>query len=159
MKTLFQTAKTVLDAATARRDIKIACAESCTGGLIASALTDVPGASAFFAGGLVAYSVETKQCVLGVPAATIEQHGVVSAECAEAMAREAARLFGANRAIATTGVAGPGDQDGIPAGTVYIALASSCAVISEKLYFPNEPRERVKSLAAQAALRLLHENL
>lgn len=159
METLFRAAETVLNAAASRRDIKIACAESCTGGLIANALTDVPGASAFFAGGLVAYSIEIKQRVLGVPAETIARHGVVSAECAQAMAREAARLFNASHALSTTGVAGPGAQDGISAGTVYIALASPDSVIAEKLYFPNETRERVKCLAAQAALRLLREHL
>ena len=159
MEMLFQAAKTVFDAAVSRPGIRLACAESCTGGLIANALTDVPGASAFFAGGLVAYSVEIKLGVLGVPAETFERHGVVSAECAEAMARGAVRLFGADRAIATTGVAGPGAQDGIPAGTVCIALASPDTVVSEKLYFPNETRERVKFLAAQAALRLLRQGL
>ena len=139
--------------------IQFACAESCTGGKIADALTDVPGASSVFRGGIVAYSVNVKQAVLGVPVETLERFGVVSRECAEAMAYGAAKALGTEWAVATTGVAGPGAQDGIPAGTVCIALVSPGGVFSQKCFFPNASREAVKELAAQTALEMLLEQL
>lgn len=145
----------VLAAAKARGNATLACAESCTGGAIASALTDVPGASAVFRGGIVAYSVAVKRNALGVPAETLERFGVVSRECAEAMARGAARALDADFAVATTGVAGPGAQDGVPAGTVCVAVATPDAASSEIVRFPVETRERVKFLATREALRLL----
>lgn len=149
----------VLAAAKARGNATLACAESCTGGAVASALTDVPGASAVFRGGVVAYSVAVKRSALGVPAETLARFGVVSRECAEAMARGAARTLGADFAVATTGVAGPGPQDGVPAGTVCIAVAAPDATFSETVFFPGETRERVKSLASRAALGLLADVL
>ena len=149
----------VLAAAKARGNATLACAESCTGGAVASALTDVPGASAVFRGGVVAYSVAVKRSALSVPAETLARFGVVSRECAEAMARGAARTLGADFAVATTGVAGPGPQDGVPAGTVCIAVAAPGATFSETAFFPGETRERVKSLAARAALGLLADVL
>ncbi|MGN0834721.1 MAG: CinA family protein [Candidatus Spyradosoma sp.] len=148
-----------LDAAKARGNATLACAESCTGGAVASALTDVPGASAVFCGGVVAYAVAVKRSALGVPAETLARFGVVSRECAEAMARGAARALGADFAVATTGVAGPGPQDGVPAGTVCIAVAAPDSTRSETVFFPGETRARVKSLATCAALRLLADVL
>ena len=150
-----QEAARAIAAAKARGNATLACAESCTGGAVASALTDVPGASAVFRGGVVAYSVAVKRSALGVPAETLARFGAVSRECAEAMARGAARTLGADFAVATTGVAGPGPQDGVPAGTVCIAVAAPDATFSETVFFPGEPRERVKFLAVRAALRLL----
>lgn len=100
----------------------LATAESLTGGRVAAALTAVPGASAVFRGGVVAYASEVKVELLGVPAEVVERVGVVSAECAEAMARGARTLTGASYAVATTGVAGPTEQEGKPAGTVYVAV-------------------------------------
>ena len=87
---------------------RLAVGESCTGGLLAARLTDRPGASAYFAGGVVAYSNETKTNLLGVPAQVIEQHGAVSDEVAEALADGALERFGADTAIGLTGIAGPG---------------------------------------------------
>lgn len=152
-------AETVLKIAQERGHLSLACAESCTGGKIADALTSVPGASAVFLGGIVAYSVDVKKRVLGVPEETLAAFGVVSRECAEAMAIGAAKAIGADWALATTGVAGPGPQDGIPAGTVCIAVASPRGVISEKLFFPDAPREAVKQFASRAALKRLAECL
>ena len=101
----------------------VATAESLTGGLLGAALTDVPGSSRVYLGGVVAYATEVKQSLLGVPADLVAAHGVVSRECAEAMARGVRELLSATYGVATTGVAGPGPQDGLPAGTVWIAVS------------------------------------
>ncbi|MFT4082315.1 MAG: CinA family protein [Nocardioides sp.] len=102
----------------------IATAESLTGGQLAAALTSVPGASTSYLGGVVTYATRLKQDLLGVPDEVVATVGVVSAECAEAMADGVRRLTGATHAVATTGVAGPDAQEGKPAGTVYVGLAS-----------------------------------
>jgi nicotinamide-nucleotide amidase len=100
----------------------VATAESLTGGRLAAALTGVPGASNSYVGGVVAYATSVKQDLLGVPAALVERYGVISAECALAMARGAAGVTGAAWGIGTTGVAGPDGQDGHPPGTVHVGL-------------------------------------
>jgi nicotinamide-nucleotide amidase len=100
----------------------LATAESLTGGRLAAALTGVPGASKTFLGGVVAYATSVKQDLLGVPASLVERYGVISAECALAMARGAAGVTGAAWGIGTTGVAGPDGQDGHPPGTVHVGL-------------------------------------
>ncbi|MBO0682640.1 MAG: CDP-diacylglycerol--glycerol-3-phosphate 3-phosphatidyltransferase [Candidatus Dormibacteraeota bacterium] len=101
--------------------LKVAVAESCTGGLLAAALTDQPGSSAYFSGGVVAYSNEVKQGLLGVPAELISRHGAVSAEVAEAMAGSVRRLLGADIGVAVTGIAGP-EADGTekPVGLTHV---------------------------------------
>jgi nicotinamide-nucleotide amidase len=105
-----------------QRGETVATAESLTGGRLAAALTGVPGASTSYVGGVVAYATSVKVEVLGVPAALVERYGVISAECALAMARGAAGLTGATWGIGTTGVAGPDGQDGHPPGTVHVGL-------------------------------------
>ncbi len=117
-------ARAVAEALLARGE-SLAVAESSTGGLILSLLTDVPGASAWLRGGLVPYTNETKRAILGVPAETLAAHGAVSAETALAMAHGAARLFEATWAIGETGIAGPqtGRRSSKPAGLTYIAVA------------------------------------
>ena len=100
----------------------LATAESLTGGRLASALTGVPGASKSYVGGVVAYATSVKQEVLGVSPDLVERYGVISAECALAMARGAAGVTGAVWGIGTTGVAGPDEQDGHPPGTVHVGL-------------------------------------
>ncbi len=100
----------------------VATAESLTGGRLAAALTAVPGASKSYVGGVVAYATSVKEELLGVPAVLIERHGVISAECAMAMARGSAAVTGAAWGIGTTGVAGPDQQEGQPAGTVHVGL-------------------------------------
>lgn len=159
MHAISQLAENVLAEAKARGNAFVACAESCTGGKIADALTDVPGASQIFLGGIVAYSAEVKKQLLGVPAELLEKYGVVSCECAEAMAGGAVKTLGANWAVSTTGVAGPGAQDGVPAGTVCIAVATPHGIFSEKCLFPNASREAVKELAVRSALARLLESL
>jgi PncC family amidohydrolase len=101
--------------------LKLAVAESCTGGLLAATITDQPGSSAYFTGGIVAYSNEVKEALLGVPADVIQRHGAVSAEVAEAMAEGVRRSLGADIGVAVTGIAGPAD-DGTskPVGLTHI---------------------------------------
>ena len=101
----------------------MATAESLTGGRLAVALTDVPGASASYLGGVVSYATDLKASLLGVPAHLIERHGVVSPECARAMAEGVRMLTGATYGLATTGVAGPDEQEGKAPGTVYVGIA------------------------------------
>ena len=100
----------------------VATAESLTGGRLAAALTAVPGASRSYVGGVVAYATSVKEDLLGVPTALVAEHGVISSECALAMARGAAAVTGATWGIGTTGVAGPDRQEGHPPGTVHVGL-------------------------------------
>lgn len=104
------------------RSASVATAESLTGGRLAAALTAVPGASQTYVGGVVAYATSMKQDVLGVSREVLATHGVVSSECAVAMARGVVAVTGAAYAVSTTGVAGPEPQDGHPPGTVHVGL-------------------------------------
>jgi len=101
----------------------VATAESLTGGRLAVALTDTPGASETYLGGVVTYATELKASVLDVDEGLIAEHGVVSPECARAMASGVRALTGATYGVATTGVAGPTDQEGKPPGTVFVGIA------------------------------------
>ena len=102
----------------------VSCAESCTGGLVQGALTSVPGSSDAFLGGVVTYSNEAKRKILGAPPEILERHGAVSAECAQAMAEGALRLYGTDLAVSVTGIAGPeGGSVEKPVGTVWFAVA------------------------------------
>ncbi|MCK6094536.1 nicotinamide-nucleotide amidohydrolase family protein [Micrococcus sp. EYE_162] len=107
----------------ARDELTLATAESLTAGLVAATLADVPGASAVLQGGVVAYQNRVKAEVLGVEAALLAERGAVDPGVAEAMARGARRVLGADVGVATTGVAGPEPHQGKPVGTVFIALA------------------------------------
>ena len=106
-----------------RRGATLATAESLTGGRLAALLTGVAGASRVYSGGVVAYASDVKQQLLGVPADLVARHGVVSAECARAMAEGARAALGATYAVSTTGVAGPDPQEGKPVGTVFVGVA------------------------------------
>ncbi|UAL31212.1 CinA family protein [Nocardioides rotundus] len=101
----------------------LAAAESITGGRVAAAVTAVPGSSAVLAGAVVSYATRVKVDVLGVPAEVVERDGVVSEACARAMAEGVRRLLDTTWSVATTGVAGPGPSEGVPAGTVWVGLA------------------------------------
>jgi len=144
----------------------VATAESCTGGLIAHRLTNVPGASTVFGWGFVTYANEAKRNVLGVPAAWIETHGAVSEPVARAMAEGALRVSGADHALAVTGIAGPdGGTPEKPVGTVWIALTSRSpglhgepATLALREHFPFE-REMFKTMTSQTALDLLRRRL
>jgi len=110
-----------------------AVAESCTGGLVSSAFTDIPGASKVFLGGVVCYNNDVKVSLLGVPESIIQQHGAVSAECAVAMATAVQERFESDYAVSITGYAGPaGGTEKSPVGTVYIGFASPSGVWSHK---------------------------
>lgn len=138
----------------AERGMTIATAESLTGGAVASAIVAVPGASTAFVGAVVAYSERVKERVLGVDHAVIAAQGVVSEAVAIAMAHGAISLLGADFVVATTGVAGPGPQDGVEAGTVCIAGVGPSAERAETHVFPGD-REAVRDASVKAAIALL----
>jgi len=137
----------------------IAVAESCTGGLLANRMTNVPGASAVFLAGYICYSNQAKIDMLNVDPHLIEKHGAVSEQVARALAEHARACAGSDYALATTGVAGPdGGSAEKPVGTVYIALAASGETIAKRLFFPTD-RETFKQITTQAALELLRKKL
>ncbi len=137
----------------------LATAESCTGGLIAHRLTEVPGSSTYFMEGLVTYSNEAKMRLLGVPAELIEAHGAVSAEVAEAMAVGAKRRGETDFGLAVTGVAGPGGgTEEKPVGLVYVALADDAHTEHKRLMLPGD-RYLIRWRASQFALDLLRRRL
>lgn len=110
------------------RGLTVATAESCTGGLLAAVITDVPGSSAYFRGSVVAYADATKVALLDVPEATLEAHGAVSAQTARAMASGIRTRLGVSMAISVTGISGPdGGSDEKPVGLTYIGLADDGA--------------------------------
>jgi nicotinamide-nucleotide amidase len=139
----------------AARGERVALAESCTGGLLASLVTSVPGASAVIDLGVVAYADAMKERVLGVPADLLAAHGAVSASVARALAEGARKVAGATYGIGVTGIAGPsGGTPGKPVGTVHIALAGPTGTTAaERLY--RGDRERIRRQAAYEALDLL----
>jgi len=138
----------------------VATAESCTGGLLASRITDVPGASRVFLRGWIPYANEAKTELLGVPEELLATHGAVSAPVARALAEGARENAGSTWALATTGIAGPGGgTEAKPVGTVFIALASDHAETEVlERHFPTD-RETFKRLTTQAALDLLRRRL
>ncbi len=105
------------------RAATLATAESLTGGLLGAEITRVPGASRVYLGGVVGYATDVKRRLLGVEQDLVEQYGVVSAECARAMADGVRELLGSTYAVSTTGVAGPESQEGRPVGTVFVGVA------------------------------------
>ena len=141
----------------AERGLTLAAMESCTGGLLASTVTDVPGASQYFKGSLVTYATEVKS-LAGVSARLIEEHGVVSAEVAGAMAQAVREALDADVGVGITGVAGPGPQNGIPAGTVYAGVAMNGSVESTVMRFPPD-RPLVKRRAVVMALLQVYRML
>lgn len=147
---------------TAREQAKmIATAESCTGGMIGSALTDIAGSSTVFERGFITYSNEAKSELLGVPAALIAKYGAVSGEIAEAMAAGALAHSHADVAIAVTGIAGPGGGGpGKPVGLVWFGIAARAgAARAEKRLFADGGRDFVRTSAVEAALELLLREL
>lgn len=140
--------------------LTVGTAESCTGGLIAKLLTDLPGSSAAFRGGIVSYTNEVKEGVLGVPRALLTEYGAVSPQVAEAMALGARKALGCDIALSATGVAGPDPDDrGNPIGLVYLGLAwaGGCQVVTYQ--GGQVERERIRRQSAQTALDLLRRHL
>ena len=138
--------------------LTIAAAESLTGGLVCSALVDVPGASAVLRGSVTAYTTELKAQVLGVDAARLASVGPVDAQVAQEMADGAAQLLGADVAVATTGVAGPGPADGHEAGTVYIAAIAPWGSVWRLLQLEGQ-RSQIRAQTVRHVLVLALELL
>lgn len=137
----------------------LAVAESCTGGLLAEQISEVPGASAYFKGGVVAYANAAKTALLGVSEALLEQHGAVSDEVARAMAEGAKARFGADLAVAITGISGPdGGTAAKPVGLVHVALARAEGTTAAGFVFPLD-RVRHRQLSARLALDWVRRSL
>jgi len=135
--------------------LTLAVAESCTGGLLGHRLTDVPGSSDYFIGGVIAYSYDAKERVLGVRHATLVEHGAVSEQAALEMARCARKSFHSDLALSVTGIAGPGgEMPGKPVGLVYIALSAPEEETCQRFVWKSD-REGNKAHSAQAALEML----
>jgi nicotinamide-nucleotide amidase len=140
------------------RRATLATMESCTGGLLASTLTDVPGSSSFFRSGLVSYQTEQK-IAWGVDAAVIEEHGVISAECAREMARACREMMAASVGVGITGVAGPDEQEGKPVGSINIAVDAIWEAPRTMSYVFPQGRDAVKRRAVTQALFLIRQSL
>lgn len=154
-----QTLQEVVGRMLLEKKMTVATAESCTGGLVAKMITDVPGASGYFRAGFVAYSNQAKQECLNVPAELIAVHGAVSEPVAQAMACSARKLAGADVALAISGVAGPsGGTETKPVGTVCIGLAHESGAQTRSFNFPGD-REWVRDRAAKMALTMLRYHL
>jgi PncC family amidohydrolase len=147
--------ETQLIASLTSAGLKLAVAESCTGGLLAARLTAVPGASAVFVGGVVAYANSVKRDLLGVPAEMLETAGAVSAETALAMARGVRRIMQADVSAAITGIAGPGGAlPDKPVGLVFVAVSGPQGETVQRMVFAGN-REIVRDQACVTALSLL----
>ncbi len=141
------------------KKLALSAAESCTGGLIAKRLTDIPGASAAFCGGVVSYTNEVKHAVLGVPQDLLDEYGAVSEPVARAMAEGARRITGADLALSVTGVAGPDKDDrGNEVGTVFVGLSTPESTAVRQLAL-GRGRERIRTMAAHYALDMVRRYL
>jgi nicotinamide-nucleotide amidase len=153
------TFESVVGETLAQRGLTLAAMESCTGGLFADTITNVPGSSRYFRGGIVSYATEVKE-MMGVDPSIIAGHGVVSAETAAAMAAAVRERLQADIGIGITGVAGPEPQDGVPVGQVYIALSGGEKVPAQALAFQfNQSRTAIKRRAVTQAIMLLRRAL
>jgi PncC family amidohydrolase len=139
------------------RSLTVGTAESCTGGLVAHILTEVPGSSGYFRGGVVAYSDDVKGTFLGVPDDVLAAHGAVSAQVARAMAVGARARLGVGLTVAVTGIAGPdGGSEAKPVGLTYVAVADEAGEEVKRFHWTGDRAEN-KRLSAEAALELLLE--
>lgn len=142
------------------KKLKLATAESCTGGLISKRITDVSGSSEVFEGGVVCYSNRFKENVLGVSPETLKKYGAVSHETAREMVKGVLSLTKADIAVAVTGIAGPSSDDtNKPVGLVYIAVSDGKSTIVKKLLnnFTGDVREQNRSISADTALEMIME--
>ena len=140
------------------RGATLATAESLTGGLVAARLVDVPGASAVFRGGIVAYATELKATLVGVDTDLLARLGPVAADVAAALAEGARLRCGADWGVGTTGVAGPDPQDGKPAGTVFVGVAGPGGPAVRALHLAGD-RPAIRAATVAAAFELLAERL
>jgi PncC family amidohydrolase len=136
------------------RGATLATVESLTGGRLAASVTTVPGASRSYLGGFVTYATELKERLVGVPHEVVERYGVVSAECARAMAAGCRDATGATYALATTGVAGPDLQEGKPVGTVHVGIAGPEGVTAVTMELVGN-RQQIQDRACREALSAL----
>ena len=144
----------------AEKGLTLATAESCTGGLISSSITDVSGSSRIFQGTIVSYANEVKMKVLGVGEQTLIDHGAVSVQVAEQMAAGAQKLMGTDYALSTTGVAGPsGGTAEKPVGTVCLGVATPTEVKSFRFEFKGDRDELKQRFASMSKLKLVEELL
>lgn len=135
----------------------LATAESCTGGGIGAALTAIPGSSAVYRGGIISYTNQVKEHLLGVSADVLEAHGAVSAPVARAMAEGARKALSADVAVSVTGLAGPGGDDyGNPVGTVFLGYSDEKVTLAKECHFDGD-REAVRNAAIRGALALILE--
>ncbi|MEC3860980.1 CinA family protein [Mesobacterium sp. TK19101] len=141
------------------KSLTVTCAESCTGGMVAAAITDVAGSSAIFERGFVTYANLAKQEMLGVSGATLDAHGAVSEQVAREMAAGARSAARADVAVAISGIAGPGGSEFKPEGRVCFALAQNGDVSSETVEFGAIGRANVRARARDHALRLIRDAL
>jgi len=142
-----------------QQHLTLGVAESCTGGMIAACITDIGGSSAYFAGGVVAYSNTVKTRLLGVPTRMLERYGAVSAETVMSMARGAQKRLNVDVTLATTGIAGPsGGTTDKPVGLTYIGLVSPRGELWRKYIWKGDRREN-REQSTRAALELLQEHL
>lgn len=146
----------LLDRARAR-EVMIACAESCTGGMVAAALTELPGSSAIFDRGFVTYTNAAKIDLLGVSPDTLTAHGAVSEQVALEMARGALARSGAQIAVSITGIAGPGGSEHKPEGRVCFGLATASGITTQTQEFSALGRDKVRRAARDFALGLIFE--
>jgi nicotinamide-nucleotide amidase len=155
---LIERARALLDLCRAKK-LRIAAAESCTGGLVAATFTEIAGSSDVFERGFVTYSDEAKQTMLGVPAATLTSHGAVSRETAEAMAKGALAHAPVELAVSITGIAGPGGAvAGKPVGLVHFAAAArSGAMVQRERRYGDLGRAQVRRASVIEALAMLSE--
>lgn len=147
-------AKDLLTLASAK-SLRVATAESCTGGLVAGAITDIPGSSAIMERGFVTYTNDAKVEMLGVRPATLEAHGAVSEQVAEEMAEGALKNSHADIAVSITGIAGPGGSEFKPEGRVCFGITSRVGSVSETVEFGAIGRKNVRESARDHALSLL----
>ncbi|MGZ4443278.1 MAG: CinA family protein [Nocardioidaceae bacterium] len=141
-----------------RRGWTVASAESLTGGALGDVLSGAPGSSETYVGGVISYATEVKQRLLGVDDAVVREQGVVSAACAEQMARGVRDLLDADVAVSTTGVAGPTEQEGKPVGLVYIGIAGPGGVHAVELHLDGD-RAAVRAAAVSFAVSELVRTL
>ncbi|MFP7570653.1 CinA family protein [Marivita sp. S2033] len=151
-------AEAILRLATAA-GVSVTTAESCTGGMIAAAITDVAGSSTIFERGFVTYSNQAKVDMLGVDPGTLDVYGAVSPEVAEQMARGARRAAGASIAVSVSGIAGPGGSEHKPEGRVCFAVSTDNGTTSETVEFGALGRAQVREAARDHALTLVLDAL
>jgi PncC family amidohydrolase len=141
-----------------RRGMSLSTAESITGGALGDLVSAAAGASETYLGGVVTYATEAKIKLLGVAQGTVDEHGVVSEQCASEMAAGVRALLGADWGVATTGVAGPTEQEGKPVGTVYVAVAGPADAVVRRLRLDGD-RAEIRAKTCTAAAKLVLETL